>query len=253
MIKRVIVLPDLQCPFQSKKSLKVVEQYIEEHVWDCLIIIGDFLDYYTISRFNEGHPGMLEGKTILKEIQEGEKVLDRLLSKVRAKNKECRVIYLEGNHEARAYQFATMFPHLKGMIEPEIALKLEEKGVEYYRSWSQSEGVQIGKAYFTHGRYTNMHHAKKMVESYDENVFYGHTHDVNSYNKTSFGTGKSKVGQSLGHLCLYPKEVDYTKRSPKNWQEAFATFYFQPSGDFNYYITRIFHNQFISPEGKLYK
>lgn len=251
--KRAIVIPDLQCPFHDERSLKAVKKYISDNEWDWMIILGDFLDYYCISGFNEGNPGTLEGKTIRQELLIGERVLDGLVKDCRKRNKHCKVIYLEGNHETRAYKFTARFPHLKGLIEPENVLDFEGKNIEYVMSWSHSAVYTIGKATFTHGRYTNTHHAKKMVEAYEDNVFYGHVHDCNSYNKTSMGTGKTKVGQSLGCLCEYPKEVDYTKGAPKNWQEAITTFYFLPSGHFNYYISRIFDNQFVSPDGKLYK
>lgn len=251
-MKKYIVLPDVQAPYGDSLTLLAVLEYILDNRWDGMIILGDFLDYYCVSRFNEGKPGMLEGKTILAELREGEKLLGQLVDAVRKNNPDCEIFYLEGNHEARAYQFTAMFPHLYGLIEPENVLGFTEKRIKYIKSWSESETLNIGKAYFAHGRYTNVHHAKKMVEAYEENIFYGHTHDCNSYNKTSIGTGKTKVGQSMGCLCAYPKDADYTKGAAKNWQQAIATFYFLDDGHFNYNLIRIFNHRFVSPEGKLY-
>ena len=94
---------------------------------------------------------------------------------------------LEGNHEHRAHHHLMKFPHLRGLIEPERVLGLWEKKIKYIPSWSTGQVLTIGKANFTHGDYTNMHHAKKMVEAYEDNIFYGHVHDVNSYNKTTKG------------------------------------------------------------------
>ena len=252
MIKSAIVISDTQCPFQDAKTLIAVEKYMATKKWDYLIYIGDFLDYFTISRFNEGKPGLVEGRTILKELAEGKKVLERQIAIVRKKNPHCKVVYLEGNHEARAYDFVARFPHLKGIIEPEIVLEFKKNDVDYIKSWSTDSVLTIGKAMFTHGRYTNQHHAKKMVEAYEDNVFYGHVHDCNSYNKTARGTGKTKVGQSLGCLCKYPEDVDYTKGSPSNWQQAFGVFFFREDGSFNYYMPRVFNNHFIGPDGIMY-
>lgn len=251
-IKTALVLPDLQCPFEDKRTLAVVEKYMAENKWDYLIYMGDFLDYFTISRFNEGKPGNIEGRTIIQELKKGEDVLDRHIKIVRDKNPDCEVYYLEGNHEARAYDFTSRFPHLKGLIEPENALKFDEKGIKYIRSWTNGETLKIGKAMFTHGNYTNLHHAKKMVEAYEDNIFYGHTHDCNSFNKTSKGTGKTKVGQSLGCLCDYPKEVDYMKGRPSNWQQAFAVFNFRDKGYFNYNLVRIPEDRKFLINGKIY-
>jgi len=251
-IKKAIVLTDLQIPFQDKASLKAVEKYMREHTWDFYINLGDFLDYFCISKFNKEKPGLVEGQTILKELEQGEIILERHRKIIRDKNPKALMYLLEGNHEFRAVDYGHRYPQLAGFIEAENVLKLEEKGVEYIRSWSEGKTLQIGKAYFIHGKYTNDGHAKKHVQAYEENIFYGHTHDCNSYNKTSKATGRTKVGQSLGCLCAYPKDVDYTKGGPTNWQQAFGVFHFLPNGHFNYYVVRIFNHSFISPEGKIY-
>jgi predicted phosphodiesterase len=252
-IKKALVIPDVQAPFADFFSIQAVEKYMKDHTWDYLIYLGDFLDYFTISRFNEGSPGTIEGRTIMKELEVGKKIFERQIEIVRSKNPKCEVIYLEGNHERRAYDWTARNPHLRGLIEPENALQFEKNKVKYVRSWSESEIFNIGKAYFSHGRYTNQHHAKKMVENFEENIFYGHTHDCNSFNKTSAATGKTKVGQSMGCLCLYPKDVDYTKGAPKNWQQSFGVFHFYgTAGHFNYYLVRLFDSSFVSPEGLFY-
>lgn len=251
-IKKLICIPDVQAPYSDEKTISAVLKFIKTEHWDYMVILGDFLDYFTISKYNDNKPGKLEGKTILAEVKQGEKTLQRFVEAARLKNKKCEIIYLEGNHEARAYEFAYKWPHLKGIIEPENVLDFKGKGIKYIKSWSTDEVFSVGKAMFTHGNYVNQHHAKKMVEAYEDNVFYGHTHDCNSFNKTSRGTGKTKVGQAMGCLCEYPKDTDYTRGWPKNWQEAFGIFYFLPDGQFNYDLVRIFNHKFVV-NGKLYE
>ena len=251
-IRRVLAIPDPQAPFHDAVSMSILEEYMADHRWDEAIYLGDFLDYFCISKYNEGKPGTIEGRTILKELQQGERLLQRHVDILRRGNKACKIIYLQGNHEQRAYDWVSRYPHLKGLIEPENVLKFDEKDIQYVKCWADGDIYNIGKAYFTHGNYTNTHHAKKMVEAYEENIFYGHTHDCNSFNKTAKGTGKTKVGQSLGTLCAYPKDVDYMKGRPSNWQQAFGVFYFLPNGQFHYYVVRIFNDSFVSPEGKFY-
>lgn len=251
-MKKLICIPDVQAPYQDKKTIESLIKYMRTESWDYMVILGDFLDYFTISKYNDNKPGKIEGKTILAEVKQGEALLQRLVDAARLKNKRCEVVYLEGNHEARAYEFAYKFPHLKGIIEPENVLGFKEKKVKYIKSWSTDEVFTVGKALFTHGNYTNQHHAKKMVEAYEENVFYGHVHDCNSFNKTARGTGKTKVGQSMGCLCEYPKDADYTRGWPKNWSQAFGIFYFLPDGHFNYNLVRIFNHRFVV-NGKAYE
>lgn len=249
-IKSAIVIPDLQLPFADTRSLAAVEEYMADHKWDYYINLGDFLDYFCISRFNAEKPGILEGKTILEELKSGVRVFERHCSIIRKNNPNAKLIFLEGNHEYRATDFTHRFPHLRGIIEPVHVLPFKKWKAEYIPSWSLGKAYQIGKAYFTHGQYTNQHHAKKMVEAYEENIFYGHVHDCNSYNKTSKGTGRTKVGQAMGCLCEYPADADYTKGWPKNWQQAFGVFYFFPSGHFTYNLIRIFDHRFIARDSK---
>lgn len=224
-----------------------------DHKWDYYVNLGDFLDYYTISQFNKEKPGLIEGKTIMNELNIGEKIIGRHSKLLQETNPKVKMYLLEGNHEYRATDFVHRYPHLKGLIEPENALKLKEKKIKYLKSWSEDENLVIGNAKFAHGRYVNQHHSKKMVEAYGSNIFYGHVHDTNSFNKTNLGSKEALIGQSLGCLCEYPTDVDYTKGAPKNWQQAFTVFHFMPDGSFNYFIVRIQDGKFISPEGKLYK
>ena len=251
-IKKAIVIPDCQVPYHDKKALSAVEKYMADNKWDYYINLGDFLDYFTISRYNVDKPGLLEGKSILSEVKEGEVILDRHVKILKKKNKNVKMYYLEGNHETRAYDFVLKFPHLKGIIEPENVLKFDDKGITYLRSWSHNENLKIGNALFTHGRYTNQYHAKKMVENFGTDIFYGHNHTLQSFSKTSLGSKESAIGQCLGCLCDYPKDVNYLKGSPTQWQQAVTTFYFLPDGTFYYYISKITNGKFVSPEGKQY-
>ncbi len=251
-IKKGIVITDLQAPFQDQLSLLAVERYMKDNKWDYYINLGDHLDYFSISRFNEGKPGLIGQQTILEECRAGERILRRHAAIIRGKNKAAKMYLIEGNHEHRATAYTQMFPHFQGLIEAPVVLGLKEKRIEYIKSWSEGKVLSIGKANFTHGEYTNTHHAKKMVEAYEDNIFYGHTHDCNAYNKTAKGTGKTKVGQALGCLCEYPIGVDYTRGKAKNWQQAVSTFYFFEDGSFNYYISRIFDHRFVAPDGKVY-
>jgi len=252
-IRKAIVIPDMQVPYHDEKAVKCVEKYMKDNKWDYYINLGDFVDNFTISKYNKDAPGLVEGKTVMNDLNQAKEILERQLKIVRKNNSKVECYYLEGNHERRAYDYVNKHPDLKGLIEPENALKLKENGVKYLRSWSHNENLKIGSATFTHGRYATTHHAKKMVETFDGNVFYGHMHDTNAYNKTCLGDKDSKIGQSLGCLCEYPKEVDYTKGAPKNWQQAVTTFYFMPDGTFTYYVSRIINGKFISPDGKVYE
>jgi len=244
--KNVLVIPDLQVPYEDKRSLNAVEQVMGYESWDEIIQIGDFLDLDCISTFNEKRLRTIAKKTIQKDFDAGNAILDRW-QKLAPKAK---ITILEGNHDERMLRYIDANPQLEGSIEVPRGLNLEKRGVRWVPSWSQGDIYQIGNAYFTHGQYVNEHHAKKHVIRFGVNIFYGHTHDVQQYSAVLLGEDKTIVGQSLGCLCRY--DQSYLKGSPTNWQQAFASFHFFGDGFFTSNIVRIFKNRFYY-NGRVYK
>lgn len=248
--RAVVVLPDLQIPNHDKESLKAVLKYVRNHTWDELIQLGDFFDFESISTHERGNFRGKEGSRIAEEYKEADKVLDSIISAARNKNKKCKITIIQGNHDWRMERFIDENPQLANLIEPEHRLNFKERGVDYVRFWENGTYHRIGKATFIHGLYTNDHHAKKTVNAYGTNVFYGHTHDVQCYSQVLRGKDNTIVGQSLGCLCRYNQQ--YLKGKPTRWQQSFGIFYFFPDGHFTYYVPRIFNNKFYCPSKRLY-
>lgn len=249
-IYKVIVLPDHQIPFHDERTLAAVERYMADHTWDEYINLGDFMDFNVISHFNKGASRKVENQRILDDYNHANEILDRHQKIIKAKNKKARFTLLEGNHDFRMERYLDENPAAQGMLEVSVGLRLKERGFKYIRCYKEGAVYNIGNAYFHHGLYTNEHHAKKHVDRYGVNLFYGHTHDVQSHSKVILGKDKTLVGQSLGCLCRY--DQSYIKGNPTNWQQAFGVFYFLPDGYFDYYVVRIFRHRFVSPEGKTY-
>lgn len=250
MIYRVVVLPDMQVPYNDEKTLYAIEKYLADNTWDEYINLGDFMDFDCISFYTKGKPRQTEAKRILNDYDVANKILDKHQSIIRKNNKKAKFVYLEGNHEYRVERYLDEYPQLEGIIEVEKGLRLKERKFSWIRSYDKGILYRIGNAYFHHGKYIILHHTKKMVDHYGVSIFYGHTHDVQLYSKVNYGNNKTLVGQSLGCLCKYDQE--YIKDNPTNWQQAFGVFYFLPNGFFTYYVPRIFNHTFISPGGKIY-
>lgn len=245
-----IIIPDMQVPFHDKRSLAAVEKFMAAHRWDGYLNIGDFMDFDQISSFNKNNLRAIEGRKILKDYEVGNEILDRHQKIIRKKNPDAKFVLIEGNHEYRIERYIDANPQVEGLFEVEHGLKLKERGFEWVRNWTNGDMYTVGKANFVHGQYTSKYHASKMVDNYGDNIFYGHTHDVQSYARTSRGRNTTQVGQSLGCLCTY--ELSYIKKNPSNWQQAFGVFYFTKGGFFSYYIPRIFSHKFVAPDGVEY-
>jgi predicted phosphodiesterase len=248
-ISQVVVLPDVHIPVHDKRSVDAVMTYVKrQRGLLAVVILGDLLDLNCISAHNKNNLRALERERITADYAAAREFLTDLRKAVGPRT---HIVWLQGNHEERVERFINACPSLEGALEIERNLGLERLKVVWVPFQSTGESVDLGKATFIHGLYVNEMHAKKHVLAWQKNVFYGHTHDVQCYPLVSRGDNHTKVGQSLGCLCAYNQS--YMKGKPTKWQQAFGVFYFQPSGQFNYYIPQIFNHRFIGPDGREYQ
>jgi predicted phosphodiesterase len=249
-VKAWLVLPDIHVPYHDPIALDGVLRYARGQRWEGCIQLGDFLDFEEISRFNAGSPGAIQG-SVSETFKEGRKVLKGIVDVVRARNKDARIVMMEGNHEYRATAYTQKHPELGDVLNVPKGLGLREAGVEWFPSWSSAKTtLRVGNAYFMHGQYVNKYHAAKNAEVFGDPIYYGHTHDVQEFCKVRLAKGKTVEAASLGCLCQY--EQPYLKGWPTNWQQAFGVFYFFPDGYFNRYTIRIFKGRFVGPDGRVY-
>ncbi len=247
MIRKVLVLPDIHYPYEDKKTMKAVEKYMASQKWDELIYLGDVLDFDCISSHNKHKPGLTANKSVKHDYDYVNKKFQLHRSIV---GFNCKITFIEGNHDQRVERYIEEFPQLKGSLEVAKGLELEKKKINWVRYWSKGTPYKIGKATFIHGRYTNDTHSKKHVQAYGTSTFYGHLHDRQLYSLTRNGDNKTIIGESLGCLCDYRQY--WTKGYPNRWQQAFGTFYFFENGHFTHYVTSIFDHKFVGPDGQVY-
>lgn len=230
--------------------MMAVEKYMAAHRWDGYLNIGDFMDMDTISSFNASEPRKTRGRYISADFEEGNKILDRHQAIIRAKNRKAKFVMLEGNHEERVERWLDKNPMFEGYFDIPRALNFEERGFEWVKSWTEGKIYTIGKANFIHGKFTNQYHPAKMAQRFGDNIFYGHTHDMMCHAVAhELHPDKVHVGQSIGCLCT---SQGYMKGSNNNWQQGFMVLHLLPSGQFTYYLPRIFNHKFIGPDGVLY-
>ena len=104
--------------------------------------------------------------------------------------------------------------------------------------------------YFTHGMYTNLHNAKKHLQTLGCNICYGHQHGTQTAMQNMVKQ-KPHMAYALG--TLGDKKPDYMKNKPGNWISQFAVYYWDDkTGDFNLYPVNIIKGKFFW-NGKLYK
>ena len=248
-MKSVIILPDMHVPFHDRRVWRNVLRYIAgTGPHDEVVQLGDFLNLASISRHTKTNLRAIAETTITEEYRIGNQVLDQLQEVIQP---ETKITILEGNHDFWVEKYLDEHPQLVGTLEIEKGLRLKERGINWVRFWRDGAYHKIGKAVFVHGLHLNKHHSCSMAMAYGNNIFYGHTHDVQCHSLTRQGEHNTIVGQSLGCLCEYDQK--YMQGKPTKWQQAFAHFFFNPNGTFQYYVIRVFNGKFIGPNGKEYR
>lgn len=205
-------------------------RYWKPHVH---LIMGDFVDCEGLSHWEAKD---LEPRRIVPEMKSAREMLQKTIDSTL----ECTTrIYLEGNHERWITDALCKMPELfDGLAELDIEISLKtllglpKFGYELY---PLNELVQIGKAHFTHGVYTPTHHAKKHLDEFKTNIYYGHLHDLQEHNNTSVD-GPMEAA-SLGCLCRL--DAKFLKGRKNNWAHAHGAFEFFPDGSYNFYKIRI--------------
>jgi len=242
-----IILPDMQVPYEDKKSVAAAEKYMASRKFDVYLNLGDFLDFNEISTHVAGKPGAVK-ENVADTFKAGRKILERHR---RILGPDCRMVVLQGNHDYRAVAAGLRQPEMKKHLDVPTNLHFKRLNIEWVKSWEKGKIFKLGHAGFIHGDLIRKHHAAGMVEKYGVPIYYGHTHDIMFFPKTNKGDNKTLEAGSLGCLCRYDQQ--YLKGRPTNWQQAVSTIFVQPNGNYNLYVSRIFNHKFIAPDGKEYK
>jgi len=203
---------------------------------DMTIIGGDFLNFGIISKYTERDLILREGRRLKHDFELGNQILDRI-DKFTKPNGEKK--FLLGNHDTRLATWIASNPQVEGLIGLTYNLGLEKRGYEIFR---EGQVYTVGKANFTHGWYWNKYNSAKHVTEMGDNIFYGHTHTVQSFCKPN-PKQMPIMGQSCGCLCELNPE--WRRGRPNQWVNAFGVFYFFANGNFTFYLPIIIGGKFI--------
>lgn len=94
-MKRAIVIPDIYVPYHDMTAIRVIVKVIKALEPDYLIVLGDSLDFYQLSKFDKDP---LRKTTVSSDVQNFKKVLYMLDGACPLKTEK---VFLEGNHEHR--------------------------------------------------------------------------------------------------------------------------------------------------------
>lgn len=233
-IKSAIILPDVHGTTISPRDYLPVREFIKKFKPDEIILLGDFMDVESLSAWDMDKKRKMEGRRFNKEIEWANKELDYLQKHSK------KVTYLEGNHEDRVNRYLDKNPEMEGMIELQEQLNIEERGIEWVK---MNDLYKKGNMYFTHGMYTNIHNARKHLQTLGCNVCYGHQHGTQTAMQ-NMKMQEPHMAYALG--TLGDKAPDYMKNRPGNWINQFGIFYWDDqTGMFSLYPVNVINHKFM--------
>lgn len=210
---QTVVLSDIHIPFQDDDTLKSVFDCLVDIQPRNLVLLGDVLDCYSISRF-------LKRPDRVRNLQAEINIFYKLMRELKKYIPNTEIHYVLGNHENRLEKLVLDNPGLFGLknLEPTKLFRLNELGIYYHKT-----KVNIDNFIFYHGdvvRKNAGYSAKAEYEDHRMNSgMSGHTHRLGAY----YSTYEKQAGQWFENGCLCEIEPDYLNDPDKaNWQQGFT-------------------------------
>lgn len=222
---RIIVAGDVHGLYADMQVVEVIRKVLADNYVDFFVQVGDLLDMEVISRYIRGAKDEMK-YTLLEEYAHTEKNIVHPWSKAATrKNPNAKSIYMTGNHcsgmSGRLGDWLARNPQFQGLVEPHNHIDFEKYNGYYFDTWGTNELIDIGPISFTHGNYTNIHHAHKMAQEYMRNIVYGHLHDFSrAYKRRHADDGNMYFMAQCAGLVAQ-KEQGYVGKKPTNWHQGF--------------------------------
>lgn len=180
--KKVGIMSDIHVPFHSMSALTCAIKHLREEQIDCLILNGDIMDFYAISR----HEKEKDLRDFAKEIEMGR----NFLQKIRDLFHTIPIYYKMGNHENRWQRYlndqAEEFAQLHEM-QFEQFFRLDKLGMIYVPDW---QGIELANLLIAHGHELlagGMNPSQSTFNKTFCNTLIGHVHrTTNTIKKTGF-------------------------------------------------------------------
>jgi len=216
------VITDLHIPYHDEAALEAALERFEREKVDVIVLLGDVIDFYKISRFIKSP----QKKTVSEEIKDTRSFLTGL----RARFPGARIIYKKGNHEDRMDAYimgnaSEIYDLVEQLLEQKLGL--HELEIEFIE-----DPFQIGKLWFLHGHekpggsYNPEYICNVIFKYVLDHFIVGHFHR-NQTKPFKQISGKIFWGAALGYLA---GEMDYAKIN--QWNQGLAVIKMDKTGHF---------------------
>ncbi len=212
--KNILVLADIHAPFHERGPLEIALEYGYKKDIDCVLLLGDFVDFYTVS-FWEKDP---EKRDFQNELE----ITRSILKIIRDAFPKAKIVYLKGNHEERYTRYMQVkapellnvpdFTFKKIMRLDDFEIKLvENKRIVKIGALNCVHGHEFGRSISS-----PVNPARGLYLRGKETAIAGHWHQTSQHNEKTM-SDKVVSCHSCGALCdLRPDYLPINK-----WNHGF--------------------------------
>ena len=231
--KKVGIMSDVHIPYHDEEAVIIGVQYFLENEIDCLLLNGDTLDAWQISRWMKkgARPDIHEEMVICREF----------LYWLRMLFPEIPIIWKSGNHDVRVEDHMwSKAPEMAKLFELTMGhagllqqiLHFEELNIQYV---DDNTLMECGKMMIIHGHefgqsiFSPVNPARGMFLRAKYNVIAGHMHQTSEHHEGNLN-GDNHVTYSTGCFCeLKPA---YRRTAFTKWNHGGAILHVDDDGSF---------------------
>lgn len=224
--KRIGILSDIHLPYYDEQALQAAIAYLKKWKPDTIILNGDIIDAYHLSRFEKDS----RNRSFKYELD----MLKEFFNELKRIFKNVHIVFVCGNHESRYEKMILQrIPELVdlGLFSFENVIDARNLGIEVV---SSKRLVMAGKLNIGHGHEmpvgiaAPVNPARGFFLKTKANFLGGHFHQHSSHMESDIN-GKQIGAWSTGCLCdLHPSYMPINK-----WSHGFATVEVEKGGEFH--------------------
>jgi len=225
---KIDVLGDLHFPYHSVSSIRATLEEMDRDPPDIIILNGDILDFYKLSRFMKD-PRARSAKDEIEMVFE-------FLDMLQERYPKAKLIWKDGNHDERLDHYIMLAaPEIYDMAKHTLSirtlLKLEERRIDYV---TDKRPIYAGHLTILHGHeYPTpvlgpVNAARGLFLRTKVCALVHHHHQVSEHGEPTV-RDKMISTWSVGCLCgLHPAYARFNK-----WMNGYARVTLRSNGDFN--------------------
>jgi len=212
--KRLLVLSDIHIPYHNIESLTCAFDYGKNEKPDAILLNGDTLDFFGLSRFSKDP----KARSFAHELNTFKEFMD-----VIKKTFDAKIYFKIGNHEERYFHFLWMKAHeIVGVEEFELEniIKSRAEGIEIIKD---KRIMKAGDLNIIHGHefggsvFSPVNIARGLFLKGKVSAMQGHNHQTSEHTESNMN-GDITTTWSLGCLCeLHPSYLPINR-----WNRGFA-------------------------------